>query len=85
MTIQVELNPETEARLAAKARAEGMPLERAAARVLEDAMAHRVAPASNLTVGDFHSMLATMSEGSEGLPSLPTDGFTRESFYQERT
>jgi hypothetical protein len=85
MTIQVEINPETEARLVAKARAEGMPLERAAARVLEDAMAPRVTAASNLTLGDFHAMLAVMSEGAEGLPNLPTDSFTRESFYEDRT
>ena len=39
MTIQVELNPELGARLAAQARAQGMPLERAAARILEEAMA----------------------------------------------
>ena len=41
MTIQVELDPELGARLAAKARAQGMPLEKAAARILEEAMASR--------------------------------------------
>jgi hypothetical protein len=84
MTIQVELNPELGARLAAKARAEGLPLERAAARILEDAMASRFTASSGLTVGDFHTLLATMAEGSERLPSLPTESFTRESFYKDR-
>ena len=84
MTIQVELNPEMEARLVAKARAEGMPLERAAARILEEAMASRFTASSNLTLGDFHTMLASMSEGSEHLPNLPTGSFTRESFYEDR-
>ena len=84
MTIQVELNPEVEARLAAQARAEGVPLERAAARILEEAVASRFAASSNLTVGDFHTMLASMAEGSEGIPSLPTESFTRESFYEDR-
>ena len=85
MTIQVELNPEVEARLAAKARAEGMPLERAAARILEEAMVSRFTTSSNLTIGDIHTMLASMSEGTECLPKLPTGRFTRERFYEDRT
>jgi len=84
MTIQVELDPELGARLAAKARAQGMPLEKAAARILEEAMAFRFTASSNLTVGSFHTMLASMAEGSESLPSLSTESFTRESFYQDR-
>jgi hypothetical protein len=83
MTIQVELNPELGERLAAKARAQGLPLERAAERILEEAMASGSAASSNLTLGDFHTMLASMSEGSERLPSLPTESFTRESFYED--
>jgi hypothetical protein len=42
MTIQVEVDAETEARLAAKARAEEMPLERMVARILEEAHPHPV-------------------------------------------
>jgi hypothetical protein len=84
MTIQVELDPELGARLAAKARAQGMPLERAAARILEEAMASRFTDSRNLTVGGFHTMLASMAEGSEVLPNLPTESFTRESFYEDR-
>ena len=84
MTIQVELNPETEARLAARARAEGMPVERAAARILEEAMASRFAAPRNLSITEFHAMLASLAEGSEGLPNLPTQSFTRESFYEGR-
>lgn len=84
MTIQVELNPELEARLAAEARAQGMPLDRAAARILEEAMASRFMAASGLSVGDLHTMLASMAEGSEHLPNLSTDSFTRESFYEDR-
>jgi hypothetical protein len=84
MTIQVELDPELGERLAAKARAQGMPLERAAARILEEAMAFRFTGSSDLTVGDFHALLASMAEGSDRLPSLPTESFTRESFYEDR-
>ena len=84
MTIQVELNPELGARLAAQARAQGVPLERAAARILEEAMASRFTTSSDLTVSDFHTLLASMAEGSERLPNLPTESFTRESYYEDR-
>jgi hypothetical protein len=84
MTIQIELDAETEARLAVKARAQGMPLEKAAALVLEQAMASGFTPPGNLAVSDFHKMLAVLAEGSEGLPSLPTESFTRERFYEDR-
>ncbi|MGO8815678.1 MAG: hypothetical protein ACLQVG_13595 [Terriglobia bacterium] len=84
MTIQLELNPELGARLAAKARAEGMPLETAAARILEEAMASGFTVSPGLTLGDFHTMLASMAEGSERLPDLSTESFTRVSFYEDR-
>ena len=84
MTIQVELDPELGARLAAQARAQGMALERAVARILEEAMASRVPASGDLTIGDFHTMLASMAEGAERLPNLPTESFARESFYEDR-
>ena len=84
MTIQIELDAETEARLAVKARAQGIALEKAAALVLEQAMASGFTPPGNLAVRDFHTMLALLAEGSEGLPNLPTESFTRESYYEDR-
>jgi hypothetical protein len=84
MTIQVELNPEMGARLAAQARSQGMPLERAAAQIIEDAMAAGLAAPGRLTSADFHAMLVAIAEGSERLPNLPTESFTRESFYEGR-
>ncbi|HZP23072.1 MAG TPA: hypothetical protein VFB04_06480 [Terriglobales bacterium] len=85
MTIEIELNPEIEARLAAEARAQGIPLERAAELLLQKALASRL-PVSggNLSIEEFHEMLRLLAEGSEKLPSLPTESFTRESFYQDR-
>jgi hypothetical protein len=32
----------------------------------------------------FHAMLNALSAGSKGLPNLPTESFTRESFYEDR-
>jgi hypothetical protein len=38
MTIRVELNPETEARLIAEARAKGLPMEKVAEQLLKEAL-----------------------------------------------
>ena len=84
MTIRIELNTEMEARLAAQARARGIPLEMAAARLLEEAMASGNRVSADLTVDDFHAMLTLLAEGSEALPDLPTESFTRDSFYEGR-
>jgi hypothetical protein len=37
------------------------------------------------TLEEFHAMLQALAEGSEKLPDLPTESFTRESFYEDRT
>lgn len=84
MTIQVELNPEIEAQLVAEARVRGIPLEKVAERLLQEALASLSVPLGNLTVEGFHTMLNALSAGSEGLPNLPTESFTRESFYEDR-
>jgi hypothetical protein len=84
MTIQVELNPEIEAKLVAEARAQGISLAKVAERLLQEALASRSALEGTLSVSDFHAMLNSLASGSEALPSLPTESFTRESFYEDR-
>jgi hypothetical protein len=84
MTIRVELNPETEARLKAEARAKGLPVETVAEQLLNDVLAGRSVPRGRLSVEEFHRMLDAMAEGSEKLPDLPTESFSRESFYEDR-
>jgi len=84
MTIQVELNAEVEAQLVAEARVRGIPLEKVAERLLQEALASRSGPQGNLTLEGFHAMLNALLAGSEGLPNLPTESFTRESFYEDR-
>lgn len=81
---QVELNPEIEAQLVAEARVRGIPLEKVAERLLQEALASLSVPQGNLTVEGFHTMLNALPAGSEGLPNLPTESFTRESFYEDR-
>jgi predicted nucleic acid-binding protein len=84
VTIEVKLTPEIEARLTAEAQAQGLPVERVAELVLERALAGRSGPQGNLAVEDFRAMLNGLAEGSERLPNLPTESFSRESFYQGR-
>lgn len=85
MTIQIELSPETEARLAAGALARGVAVEQYAGSLLQEALATPVRVSGKLTVEEFHAMLSALAEGSEKLPNLPTESFTRESFYEDRT
>jgi hypothetical protein len=84
MTIRVELNPETEARLAAEARAQGLPLEKVAERLLKEALTRHSLSRGRMSVEEFHRLLDAMAEGSEKLPDLPTESFSRESFYEDR-
>lgn len=84
MTIQVKLSPEAEARLVAEARAQGIPAEKVAERLLQEALATRSMPQGNLTVEELRAMLSAIAEGSDKLPRVPTSAFTRESFYEDR-
>jgi hypothetical protein len=84
MTIRVDLNPETEARLIAKARSQGVPLEKLAEQLLREALTTSSPSRGAITVDEFHYMLEGMAEGSEKLPNLPTESFSRESFYEVR-
>ncbi len=83
MTIQIELSPESEARLAAEAQARGMALEKYAGSLLQEVLTSPANRAGNLTVEKFHAMLDALARGSEGLQPLPTESFTRESFYED--
>jgi hypothetical protein len=85
MTIELKLNSETEARLIAEARAKGVPLEKVAEQLLEEALARRPSHRGRMSVEEFHQMLQGMAQGSERLPVLPTGSFTRESFYEDPT
>ena len=84
MSIRVELNPETEERLKAEARSKGLPVEKVAEQLLREALSERPAPQGRMSVEEFHRMLGAMAEGSERLPDLPTESFSRESFYEDR-
>jgi hypothetical protein len=85
MTIQIELSPEVETRLTIAAQAHGIAVEKYAGDLIQDALAPFTRGSGRLTVEEFHAMLSELAEGSENLPNLPTESFTRESFYEDRT
>lgn len=84
MTIQVELSPEVEARLAAQAVVRGVALETYASQLLQEATMPDVAGNGVLASSDLQAMLREVAEGSESLPKLPTSAFGRDSFYEGR-
>ena len=84
MTIRVELSAETEARLREAARVTGLPLEKVADQLLKEVLNGRSSTRGQMSIEEFHQMLAGMAEGSENLPDLPTESFSRESFYEDR-
>jgi hypothetical protein len=84
MTIEVHLNPELEARLISEARSQGVPLEKLAERLLQEALTTGLPPQAVLTRAEFRHMLERIAEGSEKLPDLSTEGFSRESLYEDR-
>jgi len=55
-----------------------------AERLLKEALTASSLPDGVLSVDEFHHLLEGMAEGSEKLPNLPTESFSRESFYEDR-
>ena len=84
MTLHFDLTPEMEARLVAEARAQGLPLEEVAERLLREALRDLLPAREQMSAEDFHRMLGAITEGSERLPDLPTESFSRESFHEDR-
>jgi hypothetical protein len=84
MTIQVELNPEIEARLVAEASARGVAIEEYARELLLEALHVSPSKRGHLTPEEAREMLRAMGEGSEKLPVLRDSAFSRESFYEGR-
>lgn len=84
MTIQVELSPEIEARLAAEAVARGLALEQYAGRLLAEAAMPLATGTGRLTREELRAMREELTRGSENLPILPPEATERASFYEDR-
>jgi len=84
MTIQVELDPETEARLKAQAVRRGIPPERFAGEFLRDNLPTYATGTGRLTREELRAMTRELQEGSEKRPILPPEATERTSFYEDR-
>lgn len=84
VVIKVEIRAEMEARLAERAKAEGLRIEQYAEKLLENAIAVESSAAGLLSPEEILIMLDAIGEGSGNLPRLPTAAFRRESFYEGR-
>jgi hypothetical protein len=84
MTIQIEIDPETEARLDSEARSHGVDPKMYAGSLLRDLLNGSAPGSGQLSVKGFREMLEALAAGSASVPSVPTDRFTRESFYEDR-
>jgi hypothetical protein len=84
MTILVELDPETEARLTAQAIRRGIAPEQYAREFLRENLPHYATGTGILKPGDVDEMTKVMTAGSENLPILPPEVNNRESYYEDR-
>lgn len=84
MTIQIELNSETERRLSAEASTIGMTLEAYASKILREYAPRYATGTGALQPGDVEKMTEELTRGSEQLPVLPPEANNRESYYEDR-
>ena len=84
MTMLVELDPETEARVAAQAGRLGMAPERYIGEFLRENLPNHTAGKARFTREDLRTMTKRFQEGSEKMPILPPEATDRASFYEER-
>lgn len=83
MTIVVELDAETEARLKALADREEISPEQYAAEFLRDVLPLYAPGSGRLTGSDLKRMTEVLTAGSEHLPILPPEVNNRESYYED--
>jgi hypothetical protein len=84
MTIQVELSPEAEARLAAEAVVRGVALEAYAGRLLQQILTPHAPGTGVLTPEDVRAATKALTERSANLPVLPPEATERASYYEGR-
>jgi hypothetical protein len=81
MTIKLELKPDVEASLAARARARGVPLDAYLQSVIEQMALEESTPPASFE--EFRATLDALAEMGRNLPHLPSAASSRESIYQD--
>jgi len=84
MTIQIELDPVTEARLISEAELRGVTPEEYVGTLVRNSVSSYATGTGKLTPESLREMLSEMAKGSENLPVLPPEATDRESFYEDR-
>jgi hypothetical protein len=70
--------------LAGQAEARGLSVEAYVQRLVDEAGRKSLPPDRPRTRQQIEVFFEAMAQGSQKLPLLPTESFTRESFYQDR-
>jgi hypothetical protein len=70
--------------LVAQAKARGLSVDVYVQNLVEEAGRRSIEPRRPRTPEQIEAFFEAMAEGSQKLPLLPTETFTRESFYQDR-
>jgi hypothetical protein len=83
MAIQVELNPEAEAKLAAEAQMQGLAVEGYAQRLLQEAVASSPELRSRASQEEFRAFLDALAGKAPNVPGLRSSTFSREMIYGE--
>ena len=78
MTISIQLEPEVETSLLARAQAQGMTLDAFVQSLVKGTVAGPPPPMSD---EEFEAALDELAEGSENWPILPPEATTREGIY----
>jgi len=82
MTVTLELDSKLEHRMLIEAAARGMSLESYLLSVIQETATPP--PAEDATLEEFEAAMDAFSAGTEALPVLPPEAFTRESIYEGR-
>jgi hypothetical protein len=81
MTITLQLSPQIEESLLSRARQSGMSVDAYVQSVIENSALGQEMLA--MSPADFEAALDELSAGSERLPILPPEAFTREGIYRD--
>ncbi len=81
----ISLPPDLAEQVSATAKAESRTISELFREAYRVYRARHTQSASRLSSNQFQSMLSALAEGSERLPAVPSEAFTRESFYEDRT
>ena len=82
MTLTIEIKPEVEAALAARAESQGVDVASYAASLVEEAVAPDL-PRPKRSREEVRAWLDRIAEYSDKIPDMPGETFSREMIYRD--